>query len=216
MGTIYIYDVPKSAKRIIGKTKPKKPQKGEMEITIDKEGKSLLIYSKEDVERTKKILSEISDIRKLDYDESVNKEDGTISKYLNFKLHGTEYKIRMSDHTYKSPHKAVLKGCRYNRKRWTIEASISRYKPEDVIEIVKNIDKNTTKYQSSRHKEKLKNFAKKELSDGYNQDMEDSDAITYLARIYLKKREILDDKYQTKYCVLKKIFADIINEGDYS
>lgn len=185
-----------------------------MEITIDKEGKSLLLYSEADVERTKKMLSEIPDIENLDYDESINKEDGTISKYLNFKLHGTEYKVRMSNHTYKSPHKAVLKGCRFNRKRWTIEASISRYKPEDVIEIVNNIDTNTTKYQSAQYKEKLKNFAIEELSDGYNQDMEDTDAIKYLARTYLNKRGIVDDKYQTKYCVLKKIFADIINDLD--
>lgn len=187
----------------------------EIEITIDKEGKSLLLYSNDDIARTKNMLSEISDIRELEYYEYINEIDETIAKHLNFKLHGSQYKVRIANHTYPTPPNGVLVGCRFNRNRWTIEVSISHYKPEDVIEIIKNIDETTTKYRSTQYQEKLKKFAIEELSREYYRDMQDYDAILYLTELYLTEEDINDEvEYQAKFCVFKKMFADIVNDLD--
>lgn len=194
----------------------KKKLKGkDTKITANKKGKSLLLYDQEDIERTKDLLSNITDIQQLEYEELNHDKDGTTSKYLNFKLHSVKYKIRMSDYPYKTLNKTVLKGYRFVRNNWVIEASIYRYTPTDILDIIKNIDNSTIPFKSISYKDGLNKFVIQELNDEYNRNMEDADLIKYLARTYIKTRNILDDKYTTKYSVLKNIFADILRNLDF-
>lgn len=193
--------------------KRKKKDKKRAEITIDIKGKSLL-YNPEDIEQTKGLLSKIPDIRQLKYNESNDDKDGTTSKYLNFNLHGVKYKIRMSDYIYKTFNNSILKSCRFVRNNWIIEASIYKYTPTDILDIIKNIDRNTIKYESIPYKDNLKKFVIQELNDKYNQDMNDADLIEYLVDTYIEDRNILDDKYNTEYYVLKNVVADILRNLD--
>lgn len=182
-----------------------------MEIIIDKRGKSLLKYSEEDIVQTKELLSEIPDIGKIR--RSTSSIENTTSDYLNFKLHGRPYKIRMSDHIPKSYFNEVITGIKdTNRGIWIIDTGIGRYKPEDVVKIVKNLDAGLQHYKSNDEKKKLRNFINEKLKEYEENDdnLCSDDEVLQFAKDYMNEHQVKDDKYGTQSYVLKFLFHIIL------
>lgn len=209
--TVYEYITPTDIKRIKGKKKIVSIENGNaMEITIDKRGKTLLHYDEADVQETQNLLSQLPNIRGLK--RRTSSKANTQTNYLNFKLNGQYYKIRMSDHSRKSESNAILLGIEYDfgYDEWHIDASVGRYKPNDIVTIIQNINAGIQKYKSDRENEKLKKFVAETLDnmeDYESETLYDVD-ILHIAKNYMNKKRIQDDKYGTQFqAIYYSVFA---------
>ena len=208
---VYEYITTSDIKRISGKKKIVPSKKGGgMEITIDKKGKTLLRYDEEDIQETYDLLSRIPNVKSLK--RRTSSKENTQTDYLNFKLNGQYYKIRMSDHSRKTDNNSIIIGIEYDLSydEWHIDASIGRYKPNDVATIVQNIDAGIRKYKSGKENEKLTSFVTEELDnmeDYESETLYDVD-ILHIAKNYMNKKRIQDDKYGTQFqAIYYSVFA---------
>lgn len=183
---------------------------GMRELMIDKEGKSLLIYSEKDRWMMEKRLSYIRNIEGLESSSYTDKEDGTTAYYLCFKLDGTNFKVRMSDHTYSSVPDGLVVGLRFVdfRKTWTIDVGIGRYTPAEVVEIVNHLRADLSKYRSRTKVKELNQFFK---ANKNNYCLQDDDLEYMLAVDFMNEKGISDSKYGTTFCVLCVKFQNVIS-----
>lgn len=182
-----------------------------MEITIDKKGRSLLIYSQDDIDKTKKILSNIPDIQKLEFLSLRRNEERTVTNYFNFKLGKQKFKVRISDHTKKSAPNEFLSGCYFDFGRWIIDVGIGRYKPSEIVDIINHIQIETDKYTSKNQSKSIDKYIEAHFFENYNDEWNADDVSETFARGFLSEMKIQDNKYCTNYNVLKKIFLDKLN-----
>ena len=84
---------------------------------------------------------------------------------------------------------------------WHIDASVGRYKPNDIVTIIQNINAGIQKYKSDKENEKLKKFVAETLDnmeDYESETLYDVD-ILHIAKNYMNKKRIQDDKYGTQF-----------------
>ena len=209
---VYEYEKDGKIEKIKGETDVKTKRGKRMETTIDKEGKSLLIYNEDDIKKTEDLLSNIPGIEDI----ISNKSEDKSSSYFTVTLNKQRYKIRMSNHPYLSPADKVVMGCYYQVIRkgvFNIEASIGKYKPEEIPIIIQGIDKNLRKFRASKNKKIVKDFINKNLSrvggaDDLSYIMYPHDASMDLADLYINENNIKDDKYGTIFHALCCIIFD--------
>lgn len=171
------------------------------------ESKTRMPYTNEMKEELEKEMLLLEGVSKLNW----NKAKSTESSYLKFTKDEIPFKVRISSHTKSTYRNEVLF---YNSwdECWMIDANLGCYKPNDVIQIAKNVCDNLSKYNNTETKEKIKRFA-------HNNDIEpeDEDDVfnlsSEIAEKYINEKGLREDKYGSTYQVLQ--YISILSFGGY-
>ena len=203
----YIYANPKNVRKIKGK---KKKLSHGREITIDRKDKFMLRYTEE--LRTD-LISKISKLNGLEITKPWKKAKKTDSYYIHYKMNGMKYKVRSSDHSTPSERNEVVPHVKFNNDThyWLIEASLGKYQPDDVVEITKNIDTASKKYDTDKFTEKLTTFATKYKFEPQYED-ECQDMAHSLTEKYINDNHLKDDKYGTLFQVIYRKAVEALSE----
>lgn len=186
-----------------------------MEITIDKNGKSLGKYSNEDISNILNALSELENIAELKRSTSKNEAEQTTTEYINFRLNGNNIKIRFSDHTRKSFANEILLGVDVDfiRKYFLIDASLGKYSEGDIITIVKNIDRNINQFSTEKAKDRLNAYVEKQLADDdYCEGLGVEDLVFSITKDYMSLKQISDDRFGIPFQVIRSLVYKNLNK----
>lgn len=218
---VYDYKDELKIKRVNGVIDyPKKKDNGKrMEVTVDKEGRSIRQYSSKEIEQTKNLLSTTFNIANEKI--KCRKAASTSTLYMKFRHNNRRFDIRLADHTYKIPEDEdkVLLNCLYKKNGFIIEASIYNYTPTDIVDCVQALDNSLLYFNS----DKTIKAVQKYVEDNYEQVGKDNydDYILYpqniameLAGLYMKENNISDDKYNSKFHALRSIMEDELAKLD--
>lgn len=188
-----------------------------MEVTIDKEGRIIRQYSSKEIEQIKKLL-----IKTFNLDNEkikCRKAVSTSTLYMKFRHNNRRFDIRLADHTYKIPkdEDTVLPNCLYKQNAFIIEASIYNYTPTDIVNCVQALDNSLSYFNSDKTIKTVQKYVEDncEQVGGDNYD----DYILYpqniameLAELYMKEKNISDDKYNSKFHALRSIMKDELDK----
>lgn len=219
---VYEYEDKPDIKRIEGDFSypSKKENEKHMEVTVDKEGRSIKQYSTEEIENTKSLLQKELN---LDADKiKIRPSVSTSSLYLKFRYNNRRFDIRLADHTYKYPKEEdkILLNCLYKNKKYIIEAAVYNYSPDDIVNAVKSLNKSLNHFQSEKCQESIKEFTQENYEKVGNDDDYD-DYVLYphntamdLAGLYITKHKIIDDEFNSKFHSIRSIIENELEKLD--
>lgn len=188
-----------------------------MEITEDKEGKSIKLFSLEEIKKVKKLFQENLGVKEEDI--VVRKAKKTSTLYIKIKQDDRHYDIRLADHTYTIPkeeHKILLNNRHkygFNGLTFIIEASVYNYTPEDIVNAIQGTEKAFKLFNSTKNLAKIRKYVEEyEEKDAEDELDRFKDSILYpdtismeLAGLYMKENELTDDKYNSNFIALSSI-----------
>lgn len=207
----YIYEQGKNVRKIKGK---KKVLTNTKEITIDRKGKFMLAYT-DDMKTD--LLNKVSSLSGVTNARWAN-SNTTESNYFKCKKDGLSFKVRISQHSIPSEKNEILSNLYYNNNGhfWFIDASLGKFKPNDITMIIENVIKANRNYNTDDFLNRLVDFAK---SNSFSPtDEEDCLNMAHtLAEKYINKCKLKDDKYGSTFQVLlvKSIEALIEVQENY-
>lgn len=160
-----------------------------------------MLYDAERIARIKELLSAIPFIEDITF--SIH--DGYYA--VQFRLDDRKYNVIMLTQAGKTNRIMAKSIFTSFRNVWIINTAIGRYEPEDVAEIIVNLDRALIKYQTAQQQTAFNEFASIEIHNDYNEDADCIDEI--LAASYMRHYDITDDKYKTQYRVLAYLFSRV-------
>lgn len=212
-----VYDYLKDARHIKGNPSYLTEKEPHMEVTEDKEGKNIKIFTTEETEKVKELMQNKLGLTEDDiYHRHSTK---TSTQYIKIDQGKRHYDIRLADHTYTIPkedHKILLNN-RYRYKSngltFIIEASIYNYSPEDIVNSIQGTEKAFKLFNSKKNLAKIRKYIE-EYEDKGGEDDKDrfKDSVLYphtiameLAGLYMKENELTDDEYYSNFTALSSI-----------
>lgn len=207
----------KHAERIKGTTSYLMEIGQDMEVTEDKEGKTIKIFTPEETEKVRKF---IKDKLGLSEDDIYHRRSAkTSTQYIIINQGKRRYDIRLADHTYASPkgeHKILLNNRhKYgpNGLTFIIEASIYRYSPEDIVNTIKGTEKAFKLFNSKKNLAKIRQYVNEYEEKGVEDEMDRfKDSVLYphtiameLAGLFMGENELTDDGYNSNFTALSSI-----------
>ncbi len=156
----------------------------DMEITVDKEGKSIKIFSPEEIQEVKELIQNELGFKAQDV--VLRTVKNSTAQYLIFDIDDRHYVVRFADHTYAIPagENCILLSNRYeyrvNGLNFIIEPSLYRFTSEDIVNSIKGTEKWYKHFNSKENIAKIKRFVneyvnKEEMLDIYCNSCEKSD-----------------------------------------
>lgn len=188
-----------------------------MEITIDKEGQSLKLFSLKEIQEVKQMMQEKLGLNEEDVIIRIEKKSS--AKYIMLVQDDRHYVVRFADHTYAIPagEDKILLGIRYaykaNGLNFIIEPSIYRYSHEEIVSAIQETEKWFKHFNSKEILKKIKRFVQEYVEEeGTEDDDIFKDCILYpytlgmeLASLYMKTEEYLNDLNDFAFTALSSI-----------
>lgn len=192
----------------------------EMEITVDKDGKSLKLFSDQEIQEIKKLIQEKLGLNDEDV---VIRTQKSSAKYIMLYQDDRHYLIRFADHTYAIPageHKILLSNRYVYRStglNFIIEPSLYRFSPEEIVTAIQDTEKWYNHFNSKENLAKIKCFVKEYDEEEPTDDDIFNDCALYpytlgmeLAGRYMDENNLDDDNAFTALSSIMERELDLL------